>query len=139
MKLFSNSRLGFIGKGTGHYAPSSEYSESKLVQKMIHDIKKTFMEYAPVVLNTHGGAYQRAGFADLYIQVKGCSIWIEAKRPGGDTTAMQKIHLEQLYQAGAYVAACDTVHQVLDTVRHVLAIDEKRTLCQPQYDLYEEV
>lgn len=135
---FSNSKLGFIGKGTGLYAPSKEYTESKLVKDMINTLKKTFKDEPLVILNTHGGQYQRAGFPDLYIQLRGCAIWIEAKRPGGDTTALQKASLEHLYDAGAYVATCDTVHQVLDTVRHALALQEKRVLSEVQYTLYEE-
>lgn len=138
MTLFSKSRLGYVGKGSGHYAPASDYTESQLVKTMIHDVKKAFVEFEPVVLNTHGGHFQRAGFADLYIQINGCAIWIEAKRPGGDTTALQKANLTRLYMTGAYVATCDTASQVLDTVRHALAIEEKRALCLPQYSLQEE-
>lgn len=131
--LFSNSRLGYVGTGTGKYAPSKEYSETQLVNAMVKAVHKKFLGVPHRVTKTHGGQFQRAGLPDLNIQISGCTLWIEVKRPGGDTTALQKQTLEAFKEAGTYVGACETTSQVLDTIDHALALESKRVLYPIKY------
>ena len=92
-----------FGEGTGNYRPESPTTrkENDILKSAIKHVKARF-DKSMVILKMHGSGYQRSGIPDLYIQLNGIPIWVEFKRPGADTTALQKGKLEQLKAAGAY-------------------------------------
>lgn len=110
-----------FGGGTGNYAPSknSKETETSITNKSIKAIKEHYPE--AFVLKVHGGTYQRSGIPDLYIAINKHSIWIEMKRPGADTTALQKNKLEQLKKVGVYCGTADSPQTVLEIIKDALA------------------
>ena len=106
-----------VGEGTGKYVPS-KIKEATIVDNMIKAIRKKYEDV--VVLKIHGGMYQRSGIPDIYIQLKSRPIWVEVKRPGGDTTALQHYKLKQLKKAGAYVGTATSTEEMLDLIEDVL-------------------
>lgn len=119
-----------VGEGTGKYRPLSDNTptESKIVSKTVDALRKTFPDI--IVIKTHGGAYQRAGIPDLYIAYQGISLWIEMKRPGADTTALQKDFLLKLIRQGVKAGTADSVDTAVNMVYTLLQAKN-----QPDYTL----
>ena len=122
----SLSKLGYVGNGTGVYAKSRITSESTLTNKCITSLKRLLVDTPHFIRKMSGGHYQRAGLPDLYIQLKGRALWIEMKLPGGDTTATQRQTMINLYEAGAYVATCESIEEVIATVGQMLLIESAK-------------
>lgn len=114
-------RLTSLGDGTGKYTTKGT-TESVLVGKTVDALQQTFA--GGVVIKIHGGPFQRAGIPDIYFQYSGYTFWFEMKRPGGDTTALQKRTLEKLDAQGAFVGVFDDVFNVIAAVGGV-------TQCKP--------
>lgn len=113
--------LNQFGDGTGIYRPQSskERTETAITKDTI-DVLKVLFPYA-FVLKVHGGDYQRAGVPDIYIMTCGKSIWIEMKRPGADTTALQKRKLQALSDAGAFCGTAESPERAVEIVKEVLS------------------
>jgi hypothetical protein len=94
-------------------------SEEKIVSKSVKAIRKAYPD--AFVFKVHGGMYQRSGVPDLYIGVGGKSIWIEMKRPGADTTELQKFTMEQLKRQGIPCGTAESPERVLEIIKIVLA------------------
>lgn len=108
------------GGGTGNYASTNKtVKESDITNKAIKLIKATYP--SAVVIKIHGGTYQRAGIPDLYIAVSGVSIWIEMKRPGADTTALQKQLLDKLKSIGVPCGIAESPDRVIEIIEKALA------------------
>lgn len=112
--------LGCFGDGTGVYRPQTtkEPTESLITTGAIKLITKEFP--TAFVMKVHGGGYQRAGIPDLYILHQGRSIWIEMKRPGADTTALQRKKLKELEAAGAFCGTAESPERAVQIVKDVL-------------------
>lgn len=113
--------LGCFGDGTGVYTPATthEKQETKITTEIIRALKETFPD--AFVCKIHGGGYQRAGLPDVYMMLRGKCLWIEVKRPGADTTALQKRTLELLSACGAYCATAISPECAVDVVRDVIS------------------
>lgn len=109
------------GDGTGEYRPSSKNvpTESVIITKAIKLIAKEFPH--AFVFKVHGGLYQRSGIPDLYVGIEGKSIWIEMKRPGADTTALQKHKMEQLIAQRIFCGTAESPERVIEIIKKVLA------------------
>jgi hypothetical protein len=112
-----------IGTGSGNYAHSTGVKESVIVDKMIKALEKKYPK--AVIWKIHGGGYQRAGMPDIYIQIQGKAVWVEAKRPEGDTTALQHRALQMLSTAGAYVGVATSTQEILTLIEDVLRTSNK--------------
>jgi len=112
--------LGKYGDGTGLYRPNStkKQRENAIVTKTVKALEKLFPE--AFVMKMHGGSYQRSGLPDLYISIYGKSIWIEMKRPGADTTALQKAKLERLAATGAFCGTAESSERAIEIVNKVV-------------------
>lgn len=112
--------LGEFGGGTGVYRPesSSTPTENYITSKTVSLLKKTFPD--AFVMKIHGGGYQKSGAPDLYISIRGKSIWIEMKRPGADTTALQKSKMEELSKTGAFCGTAESPERAVGIVNDVL-------------------
>ena len=112
-----------FGGGTGKYVPESTSTplESKIQLKIIDAIKKEFP--GAVVIKLSGGEYQRAGIPDLYVAVNGVDVWIEIKRPGADTTMLQKKFLERLYYNGINCGTAESPETALKIVKECVYVN----------------
>lgn len=109
----SHSKLNYTGEGTGKYS-SLGVSESVIVKKIQDGLKR---KYNPILITkTHGGVYQSAGIPDLYILYNGINIWIECKRPGGDTTALQKHYMDNLVSCGGYTGIATSLEDAIELI-----------------------
>ena len=110
-----------FGDGTGEYRPLTKNtpSEEKVVSKSVKAIYKEYPD--AFVFKVNGGMYQRSGVPDLYVGVGGKSIWIEMKRPGADTTALQKAKMEHLQRIGIPCGTAESPERVLEIIKIVLA------------------
>ena len=118
-----------FGRGTGNYHPYSGFygaKENAITTKTIKAIKETFKHDNVFVRKVHGGGYQRSGLPDLYVHVRGIAVWIEMKRPGADTTALQKEVLEELKAAGAYCGTASSPAQAVGLIRDALRDYEQK-------------
>lgn len=113
------------GGGTGLYRPltADTPTEAVVTKTVIKAIRTEFPD--AFVLKIHGGAYQRAGVPDLYVLIHGKSVWIELKRPGSDTTALQKAKLEQLAAAGAFCGTAECSETAIAIIS--IAVKDKET------------
>ena len=116
-----------FGGGTGKYVPESTSTplESKIQLKIIDAIKKEFP--GAVVIKLSGGEYQRAGIPDVYVAVNGVDIWIEIKRPGADTTMLQKKFLEKLHKNGVFCGTAESPETAMLMVMECIGIHEFNT------------
>jgi len=112
--------LGQYGNGTGDYRSSSKQTEYTLTTKIIKALELKF-PYA-FVMKTHGGAFQRSGIPDLYVSIRGKSVWIEIKRPGADTTALQKSKLEQIANTGTLCGTVESPERAIEVMQEVLQL-----------------
>jgi len=119
--------LGEYGNGTGAYSKdSTQPSETSIVNATIKAIRDKFPD--SVVVKIHGGGFQKAGVPDLYIAVNGVGLWVEMKRSGSDTTALQKRFLEKLATNGVFsgtAESADRVLAMLDTCLGIKTLDKK--------------
>lgn len=113
--------LGETGNGTGNYTPvSSDIPTEKVIQrKIVRAIEREYRKEVMVV-KIHGGGYQRAGIPDLYVAVKGVSIWIEVKRRGADTTKLQQRFLKKLINQGVLCGTACDVKTALNLIKDAL-------------------
>lgn len=114
-----------FGEGTGDYTPVSfnVQKENTILSKAVKKLKEYLKREKIIhsIIKLHGGAYQRSGLPDLLIVLpRGITLWIEFKRPGADTTALQKYNLEQLDKMGHYVGTCDSANLLLEMVKEVI-------------------
>ena len=116
MKTF-RSKLGETGKGSGTYSYLGT-KVSVIVRNICNNIKKKY-PYG-VLMNLHGGLFQRSGLPDLAFTYMGFTLWLEVKRPGGDTTPLQKVTLDKLKENGGFVAVVDSVEEAIDTIEEVI-------------------
>lgn len=114
--------LGEVGDGTGLYRPVYETIplESTVVRRIVKEIKACYPE--AVMIKVHGNPYQRSGVPDLYVAIKGKSIWIEIKREGADTTALQRAMLVKLRDMGVPCGTAESPQTALDIIKKVLAL-----------------
>lgn len=104
-------RLTDLGNGTGKYS-SCKGKESSIVNNIV----KALSARGGFVRKIHGGGYQRAGFPDVMYIENGVPFFFEVKKPGGDTTALQKRNLTLLDKAGACVGVVTSEKEALDCV-----------------------
>jgi hypothetical protein len=106
-----------FGDGTGKYVPESTSIplESTVQMKIVNAIKKAYPH--AVLVKFSGGEYQRAGVPDLYVAVDGMSVWIEVKRPGADTTLLQKKFLEKLFLNGVFCGTAECPETALGIIK----------------------
>jgi hypothetical protein len=118
------SKLWYVGHGTGKYKASTKIPEARITTRFTTKAKSMFDAHGihAVIVKVGGGMYQRAGLPDVYIQMDGKAVWIEMKRPGGDTTALQRATLLELQKAGAYVATCESVEEALAVLQEVISL-----------------
>lgn len=105
------------------YRPQTnhEKTENVITANAMRLIKKTFPD--AFITKIHGGGYQRAGLPDVYISVRGRSIWVEMKRPGADTTALQRAVLKTLASTGAFCGTAESPERAVTVVTDALASD----------------
>lgn len=121
----TDTGLGKFGGGTGTYTPisSSVPLENAILKKAVKELKK-YLKKQKIpyqVIKLHGDAYQPAGLPDLLIVLpEGKTIWIEFKRPGADTTALQRHNLRLLDGMGHYAGTCDSEDLLIRIVKKVL-------------------
>lgn len=123
------------GRGTGDYTPSgTPPKESTITSSIIRSLKEYMKNglnvKTPFVRKVHGGGFSRAGMPDIYVQYNGAAIWIEVKRPGADTTALQKDTLEMLAENGAYVGVAHSADEAVKLLKevHILLATRNKTL-----------
>ena len=117
-----------FGEGTGKHSP-----ETKRTQRE-NDILAVALRKAEKVYGNkifqrkiHGGGYQRSGIPDIYVAMyKNIHIWVEFKRPGADTTALQKKNLEILKRLGAYCGTAESYVTYLKIIEDVLEEERKK-------------
>jgi hypothetical protein len=97
---------------------STEQKESTITNNAIKQLRKAFPD--AFVMKIHGGGYQRAGIPDLHVSIRGRSVWIEMKRPGADTTALQKSRLEELAKTGAFCGTAESPERAIEIVNQIL-------------------
>ena len=74
---------------------------------------------------THGGAYGKAGRADLYITVPvtyqswPVSLYVEVKQPGKESTPLQKAWARNMRSFGCTVVEAHSVEEVVKVIRIV--------------------
>lgn len=107
-----------IGTGTGKYSTKG-INEGLLTRKCIQAIEAEFGDDA-YVYKVHGNAFTPAGLPDIHVDIKGKSIWIEVKRPDGDTTKAQMLKMKALMRTGAYVGTVCTKEQAVTLVETVI-------------------
>lgn len=113
--------LNQYGDGTGMYRPSSskEQTENTITTKAIKLLEEAFPD--AFVMKMHGGSFQRSGIPDIYISIRSKSVWIEMKRPGADTTALQKAKLERLAKTGAFCGIAESPERAIEIVNEVIS------------------
>lgn len=102
------------------YRPQSskEQTETVITTKTVKALTKEF-PYA-FIRKIHGGDYQRAGLPDIYISLCGRTVWIEMKRPGADTTALQKKTMIALANTGAFCGTAESPERAIQLIKDVL-------------------
>lgn len=114
--------LNKFGEGTGVYAKQADApsapSETQIVNAIIKAVRKAYPD--SIVVKIHGGGFQKAGIPDLYIATGGINLWVEVKRPGGDTTALQKRFLESLRLNGIPCGTAESPERVLEMIEQTL-------------------
>ncbi len=118
------SKLWYIGQGTGKYS-SSGAKESTIQSNIIKAISRAFPG-AIINKNHAGGQYVRSGVPDLYIGLQGVSVWLEVKRPGGDTTKTQYLFMQKLINQCIPVGVVDNSQDAVDTIKDALRRDGKK-------------
>ena len=115
----SPSKLWDTGKGTGRYSVKG-VKESTLVNNM----KKAVLQKYPdaVILKFHGSLYTASGVPDLIINVDRTTIYVEVKRPGGDTTPLQQVFLFNLRKIHVPCAVVDNILDLMETIQNALDI-----------------
>lgn len=118
-----------FGNGTGDYSPvsSSTKKETDILKRAVSDLE-TFLKKNLItpydIIKIHGGRYQRAGLPDLIILLpKRISIYVEFKRPGADTTALQKRNLEKWYSTRHYCGTANSSETLIQLVKDVLLLE----------------
>jgi len=108
-----------FGDGTGKYSGKpNQPTETSIVNATVKAVRKEYPN--SVVVKIHGGGFQSAGIPDLYIAVDGEGLWVEMKRPGSDTTALQKRFLEKLWANSIPCGTADNPEMVLAILRQLL-------------------
>jgi hypothetical protein len=121
------SRYGLweFGNGTGNYSPATpnERKESNIVDMAVRAAGKKYKK-AIYQRKISGGSYQRAGLPDVYLALAGgINIWVEFKRPGADTTALQKSNLENFKALGIYCGTAESTETYLKIIGDVLSLE----------------
>ena len=118
-----------FGNGTGTYRPESgARTETRIVADSMCAVKTKYKCDNVFVTKIHGGAYQQSGLPDLYIALCGASIWIEMKRPGADTTALQVDKLKQLKDAGVFCGTAESPERVIEIIESVKNVCKLRNI-----------
>lgn len=116
-----------FGSGTGKYTPESKTTsiENNIVTKATDEAKA---KYGKDIFQRkiHGGGYQRSGLPDVYVAIGGTSIWVEFKRPGADTTALQLKTLKELDSLGIYCGTAESVETYIGIIEEVLRLERKK-------------
>lgn len=112
-----------FGSGTGKYTPESSTTmrENDILNKAVKEAKTKFKDIYQ--LKIHGGGYQRSGIPDVYVAIGGISIWVEFKRPGADTTALQLKTLNELDSLGVYCGTAESVETYIGIIEEVLELE----------------
>jgi len=112
-----------FGGGTGKYTPesSSTDKENDILRRAVNSAKTRYGNKI-YQLKIHGGGYQRSGVPDLYVAIDGKSVWIEFKRPGADTTALQLKTLNEFRSLGIYCGTAESVETYLKIIEDILKI-----------------
>jgi len=71
------------------------------------------------VIKTHGTGFGQAGTPDLIGVLRGRSLALEVKRPGEDTTPLQKVELRKWAEAGAIAGRVESVQEVKDLIKEI--------------------
>lgn len=108
-------QLTDLGKGSGQYSNKGTL-ESTRRKKIIDALTKR----GGVVIPNTGNRFQRTGIPDIFYLEDGVTFFFEVKRDGGDTTATQKLMLERLSEAGAYVGVVHTADEATMLVNRTL-------------------
>lgn len=88
-------------------------SESALITKILAWVREQRRAGVPIkAIKLHGNAYVESGTPDLHITLRGRSFWIEVKKPGGKTTALQDQRLSEWRTAGAEVAVVRSLEEL---------------------------
>lgn len=111
-----------FGKGTAYKTKRAPHqaTENSILNRAVDKLKAKYKDQCIFIRKIHGGGMQRSGIPDLYIMLAGKSIWIEFKRPGCDTTEIQKYCLECLRDAGAYCGTAESVFTAENIISEVL-------------------
>lgn len=112
-----------FGCGSGNYTPSKNFSkkprkENDILRSALNAAREKYTDI--FLLKIHGSGYQRAGIPDVYVALKGISIWVEFKRPGGDTTALQHRTLNQLASLDVYCGTAESTETFLQLIEDAL-------------------
>lgn len=83
--------------------------ETKLVEKMIDRLKAEGGFWVKI----HGGPMQQTGIPDIVGCYKGKFIGIEVKIPGNKPSALQKVVLKELEEAGANCGVAYSIEEAL--------------------------
>jgi hypothetical protein len=115
--------LGQFGDGSGNYRPSDvdgkrPPKETTILNNAVKEANKKFKNI--FIVKIHGSGYQRSGLPDVYVAINGKSLWVEFKRPGADTTKLQKRTLEKLDKAGIYCGTAESTETFLEMISHLL-------------------
>lgn len=83
--------------------------ETKLVEKIIDRLKAEGGFWVKI----HGGPMQQTGIPDIVGCYKGKFIGIEVKIPGNKPSALQKVVLKELEEAGANCGVAYSIEEAL--------------------------
>ncbi len=89
--------------------------EASIVKSIMKNVKNIGCN----VEKTHGGAYGKAGKADLYITVPvsyqswPVSLYVEVKMPGKESTSLQKAWARNMRSFGAMVIEAHSAEEVI--------------------------
>ena len=110
-----------IGNGTGNYHPDSPdaRTETTITNAAVDEANRRYREDGIFIFKLHGGGYQRSGIPDVYVAIKGNSIWVEFKRPGADTTKLQRNKLLLLLKAGMFCGTAESTETFIDIIEQV--------------------
>jgi hypothetical protein len=117
-----------FGEGTGKYSPATSTGTRKENDILAVAVRKAEKVYGDKIFQRkiHGGGYQRSGLPDVYIAIAGTTLWVEFKRPGADTTALQKKTLEDLKRLGIYCGTAESTKTYLEILQTVVETEQRR-------------
>jgi hypothetical protein len=85
-------------------------------KSIVEAIRKYLKSIGAKTYKMHGGPFGHAGAPDIIGAYKGRFLALEVKRPGEDTTPIQKVELRAWEKAGAISGRVESLQEVKDLI-----------------------